>query len=172
MGTGNSQYLLIIVQSFLAIVGFIFLIVQIKQREKSSQMDIDWRKRQSTIDFYQKTCTEINFYLDWIEAKGKSLDPELDKLFTDDTPDPETLELRKNIVIFLSRLRWLDVGIEHGVYDFDTLNKIGGSYLKRKYNQFKKFMVRVNRDPENDVYAEAKHLIEKFNESSPEQTHV
>jgi len=136
----------------LAVLGGLFVVVQIRQQTKISRADHDRQKKQSTIEFYNTLSSESYQFLD--DIKGRTINigvANADK------------ELRKSVIRYLSRLERLAIGVASEVYDFQILCLMSGRYLIKKYKQFKSYIdeARIEKDAPM-LYKEFELLVERI----------
>lgn len=115
-------------------------------------LDYYRNKKQSTIEFYNLISTES--YKLYDEMGEDNID--LTIIYKD-------ADLEKSISRYLGRLERLAVGINSGIYDFKTLDKMCGQYLIERYKQFENY---INEKRESGVYPycykEFQKLVERI----------
>ena len=127
--------------------------------------DLERRKKQGTIEYFE----EITFKYFNTQAlfNAKMSKCELD--FSDLEKNPDLLKDAKAV---LSAFERLSVGVNTGVYDFDILNRMAGSYLVYMFNRFSPYIEQIRTDASRQKsYTEFELLVQKIkNENSPVST--
>jgi len=135
----------------------IFIIIGVFVAMWSIKADHSRRKKQATIDFYNQMSYECRDYIDMLDNERKR------KTLLDYYVVNADQKLYDSVTWYLSRLERLAVGVAKGIFDFDTLNHMSGTYLIETYHLLKTYIMeeRIN-DGIPTRYDEFEKLVKRI----------
>ena len=119
-------------------VGIIIALIQLYQMKRAQEDNYEIRKKQSTIEFFNK----IKDVIDTCDLK-KALDiaePMPVKKINQDE------NLKNMIIQYLSHIERYAVGINIGVYDITVFDRMAGRYEIRRYKALSKYIEQERND--------------------------
>ncbi len=114
------------INSLIQIAMLIVISIQLYLLNKTYKADHERRKKQSTVE-----------YINSIRNDYRMLNNKLNEKFPQKAIVLEEIDDKtaKEISLLLSILEHMSVGVNTGVYDFEILNRMSGSYLVNRYHQ-------------------------------------
>lgn len=119
------------------------------------------RKKQATIEYFEKMTLAIydkeSRFSDILATKSIK---EISKSTLQANPS-----LLKDAVEILSSFERLSVGINTGVFDFDILHRMAGSYLEYIYGRFKKYIDETRENKKHvSSYIEFEAVVNRISQ--------
>jgi hypothetical protein len=142
------------INSIIQVLIFVVISGQLYYLQITYKSDHERRKKQSTIE-----------YINQIRDKYRPLSIKLSNKFDTNTINLEQIDndIKSDIRELLSVMEHMSVGINTGVYDFEILHRMSGSYLVRTYHQLLPYIVDRQKDNKS-AYIEFETLCKKIDD--------
>jgi len=145
----------LIIALFALIISGISLIVSFMAYKK----DHERRQKQSTIEYFEAMTSNL------FDAQAKFNDKfsQLDISMVD---LENHAELLKDATAVLSAFERLSVGVNAGVFCYDLINRMAGSYLIFLYSRFSPYIAEIRKDASRTrSYKEFEQLVYRIKQS-------
>ncbi len=114
------------------------------------------RKKQATIEYYQRICELLYEISGRITKKSKVMPMTFENI----SADPEFLH---EVRYFLTTYERFCVGINTGIYDIHIVERMTGNYLPEMYEKLSSYIGGNRRDQRKvDSYIELQEVIRKI----------
>lgn len=120
--------------------------------------DHDRRRKQATIEYFDNLTLQLYEKEAMFNEKYNELEVDIAMLDTN-------AEMHKVAIEVLSAFERLCVGINTGIFDFDILDRMAGSYLINIYTRFSPYIEKKHGDASQaSAYVEFENVVNKIKE--------
>ena len=127
------------------------------RRTRIVQEKIEYRTKVSS------TITAFNDLQEQVLDKMVSYKEDDIKIFVEDIDEKEVREAYDACRALIARCEHYSVGVNSGVYDFETTFKLGGTHLIYLYQKFLPIIENVRNDSKSDLpYSEFEKLYQNL----------
>lgn len=134
------------------IISIVALIITSRTQKKLK----DQERKKNTIEAFSIIQSEVLDGLVDVDVKNA-------EMMVDDIDEKECKEAYDAYRTMIARLEHFAVGINEGVYDFATLNKLAGKHLLFSYKKLSPIIEYANRfSNNNEYYGEYQKLINRI----------
>lgn len=122
----------------------------------SNYKDHERRRKQSTIEFFENMTSKLYDIEAIFDSKKGGSNENIN------LEDTETLRKAINILVEFEQL---SVGVNAGIFDFDILERMAGSYLINIFSAFYPYIKETRKDATHlNSYIEFEQLVNKIKE--------
>ena len=149
------------INSVIQIVMFLVISGQLYFLYKTYKADHERRKKQATVEYINSIRSDYRALNDKLNDKFSTHPIKMDEI--DDV-------MKRDIKQLLSILEHLSVGVNTGVYDFDILHRMSGSFLVARYHQLHPHISKAQQvNPK--FFIEFEQLCNKIEKTNKEKYH-
>lgn len=144
------------IEVYIAIVALIISILSFIISLYYNWKDHERRRKQATIEYFDNLTLQLY-------EKEAIFNEQYNELGIDIAILDTNVELHKKATEVLSAFERLCVGINTGIFDFDILDRMAGSYLINTYTRFSPYIEKKHRDTSQaSAYVEFESVVNRI----------